>query len=227
MSKKLKACDHSCFMCRHSERDWWENIDIRRQIIKAKKGQQIIDEGEEVKGIYFVQEGLVKVHKRHGDKESIVRFANKGDIIGHRGMPGDKPTFPISATCLENCVLCFVPFDFFKKLLRTNPALTYAMLMFYADELQVSEQKVTNQVHLSVKGRLAWSFFLLEEKMGTDEEGYIRLVLSKTDLAAYVGSTYESVYRMMTELVEEDVIESVNKRIKIKNRPMLLHYSKS
>ena len=142
-------------------------------------------------------------------------------------MPGDKPTFPISATCLENCVLCFVPFDFFKKLLRTNPALTYAMLMFYADELQVSEQKVTNQVHLSVKGRLAWSFFLLEEKMGIDEEGYIRLVLSKTDLAAYVGSTYESVYRMMTELVEEDVIESVNKRIKIKNRPMLLHYSKS
>src|SRR5690606_31113221 len=226
MSKKLNNCDHSCFMCRHAGRDWWENIDIRRQVIKANKGQQIINEGEEAIGVYFVQEGLVKVHKRHGDKESIVRFANQEEIIVHRGMPGDKPIFPISATCLENCVLCFVPFDFFKKLLRTNPALTYAMLLFYADELQLSEQKVTNQAHLSVKGRLAWSFFQLEEKMGMDNEGYIKLMLSKTDLAAYVGSTYESVYRMMTELVTEGVIESVDKRVKIKDRAKLLSYSK-
>lgn len=62
--------------------------------------------------------------------------------------------------------------------------------------------------------------------MGTDNEGYIKLVLSKTDLAAYVGATYETVYRMIAELVAEDVVERVNKRIKIKNREKLLYYSK-
>lgn len=227
MSKKLKVCDHTCFMCRYVVADWWENIDIRRQIIKVKKGQRFIDEGSETEGVYFVQEGLVKVHKRWDDKESIVRFAKKGDIVGHRGiMSNKKSTFPISATCMENSVLCFIPFDFFDSLLKTNPLLTYELLMFYADELQVSEQKVTNQVHLSVKGRLAWSFFQLEEKMGTDQDGYIRLILSKTDLAAYMGSTYESVYRMLAELIAEDVVELVNKRIKIKDREKLLYYSK-
>lgn len=98
--------------------------------------------------------------------------------------------------------------------------------MFYADELQVSERKANNQVHLSVKGRLAWCFFQLEEKMGTDNEGYIKLMLSKTDLAAYVGSTYESVYRMIAELIAEDIVELVNRRIKIKNREKLLYYSR-
>lgn len=227
MSKRQKVCDHSCFMCRYVVADWWENIDIRRQIIKVKKGQRFIDEGSEAEGIYFVQEGLVKVHKRWGDKESIVRFAKKGDIIGHRGMVRKKSTFPISATSLENTILCFIPIDFFKSLLKTNPSLTYELLMFYADELQLSEQKATNQVHLSVKGRLAWSFLLLEEKMGTDEEGCIRLILSKTDLAAYVGSTYESVYRMMAELTAEEIIALVGKRVKIKDREKLLLYSKS
>lgn len=227
MSKKLKVCDHSCFMCRYVVKDWWENIDMRRQIIKVKKGQRFIDEGSDAEGVYFVQEGLVKVHKRWDDKERIVRFAKKGDIVGHRGMSREKPTFPISATCLENTVLCFIPIDFFKSLLKTNPSLTYELLMFYADELQVSEQKVTNQVHLSVKGRLAWSFLLLEEKMGTDGDGCIRLILSKTDLAAYVGSTYESVYRMVAELTEEGIIELVNKRVKIKDKTKLLYYSKS
>lgn len=214
-------------MCRYVIADWWENIDMRRQIIKVKKGQRFIDEGAGAEGVYFVQEGLVKVHKRWDDKENIVRFAKKGDIVGHRGMSPKKSIFPISATCLENAVLCFVPIDFFQSLLKTNPILTYELLMFYADELQISEQKVTNQVQLSVKGRVAWSLFQLEEKMGVDQDGYIGLILSKTDLASYVGSTYESVYRMMTELVEEDIIESVNKRIKIKDRTMLLHYSKS
>lgn len=214
-------------MCRYVIADWWQNIDMRRQIIKVKKGQRFIDEGAGAEGVYFVQEGLVKVHKRWDDKENIVRFAKKGDIVGHRGMSPKKSIFPISATCLENTVLCFVPIDFFQSLLKTNPILTYELLMFYADELQISEQKVTNQVQLSVKGRVAWSLFQLEEKMGVDQDGYIGLILSKTDLASYVGSTYESVYRMMTELVEEDIIESVNKRIKIKDRTMLLHYSKS
>ncbi|PRD53975.1 Crp/Fnr family transcriptional regulator [Sphingobacterium gobiense] len=227
MSKKLKVCDHSCFMCRYVVPDWWENIDIRRQIIKVKKGQRFIDEGTDAEGVYFVQEGLVKVHKRWGDKESIVRFAKKGDIIGHRGMAREKSIFPISATCLENTILCFIPIDFFKSLLKTNPSLTYELLMFYADELQLSEQKVTNQAHLSVKGRLAWSFLLLEEKMGTDENGRIRLVLSKTDLAAYVGSTYESVYRMIAELEAEGAIEVFHKRIKIKDREILLSNSAS
>lgn len=226
MSKKLKACDHSCFMCRYVVADWLGNIDIKRQIIKVKKGQRFIDEGSDADGVYFVQEGLVKVHKRWDDKERIVRFAKKGDIVGHRGMSNEASTFPISATAIENSLLCFISFDFFKSLLKTNPSLTYALLMFYADELQISEQKMTNQVHLSVKGRLAWSFLQLEEKMGIDEEGCLRLVLSKTDLAAYVGSTYESVYRMIAELTAEGIVMLVNKRIKIKDREKLLHYSK-
>jgi len=62
--------------------------------------------------------------------------------------------------------------------------------------------------------------------MGTDDDGYIRLTLSKTDLAAYVGSTYESVYRMLSEMTDEGILEINNKRIKIKNREKLLYYSK-
>ena len=225
MSKRTKICDHSCLMCRYVICDWWENIDIKRQVIRAKKGQKVVEEGSDAEGVYFVQEGLVKVHKRWGDKEQIVRFAKKGEIFGHRGLARDRPTYPISATCLENSVLCFVPIDFFKTLLRTNPAFSYELLMFYADELFISEQKMANQVQLSVKGRLAWSLLLLEEKMGNDTEGCVGLTLSKTDLAAYVGTTYESVYRMLSELVEEGVVELINKRIKIKDKTRLTYYS--
>lgn len=205
--------------------DWKDLVNTKRQVVKIKKGERFIQEGELADGVYFVQEGVVKVHKQWGEKENIVRFAKKGDIVGHRGLSREQSVFPISATALENSELCFVPIDFFKSLLKANHALTYELLLFYADELQVSEQKITNQVQLSVKGRLAWCLLKLEEKMGSDARGYIAVSLSKADLAAYVGTTYESAHRMFAELAEEEIVEAEGKLVKILNREKLLAYS--
>ncbi len=226
MAKKKRHCDNTCFMCRYVIPEWLELINAKREVIKVKKGERFIEEGRVSNGIYFVQEGLIKVHKQWRDsKDSIVRFAKKGSIVGHRGLASSESHFPISATAIENSEVCFVPLDFFRAVLKGNPELTYEMLMFYADELQVSEQKTSNQVQLSVKGRLAWSILQLESKMGVDDDGYIAITISKTDIASYVGSTYESIYRMMLELENEKIVESSNKRIRILDRQKLTDLS--
>lgn len=213
-------------MCKHVIPAWTELINANRELVKLKKGEQLIQENTPVNGVYFVQEGSIKVFKKWGDsKESIVRFANKGSVVGHRGFSSTQSIFPVSATAQENSELCFVPIDFFRTVLKGNPDFTYEMLMFYADELQVSEQKADNQVRLSVKGRLAWSILQLEDQMGVGADGFVAITISKTDLASYVGSTYETIYRMMLELEKEQVIQTANKRFKIVNRVRLMEYS--
>ncbi|WP_066758276.1 Crp/Fnr family transcriptional regulator [Sphingobacterium populi] len=223
--KKKKHCENTCFMCNHIIPAWKEVINANREVIKVKKGEQFIQEGTPASGIYFVQQGLIKVYKQWGAKESIVRFAKKGSIVGHRGLSSAETRFPISAAALENSEVCFVHMDFFKTVLKGNPAFTYEMLLFYADELQISEQKSNNQVLLSVKGRLAWCILQLAHDMGIEEDGYIGTKLSKTDIASYIGSTYESIYRMMLELENEKIIETANKRIRILDRIKLRDYS--
>lgn len=213
-------------MCKHIIPAWTELINANRTFVKLKKGEQLIQENTPVNGVYFVQEGCIKVYKKWGDsKENIVRFAKKGSIVGHRGFSSTQNMFPISAIAQENSELCFLPVDFFRTVLKGNPDFTYKMLMFYADQLQVSEQKADNQVRLSVKGRLAWSILQLEDQMGVGEDGFVAITISKTDLASYVGSTYETIYRMMLELEKEEVIETAGKRIKIVNRLRLMEYS--
>jgi len=95
-------------------------------------------------------------------------------------------------------------------------------MLFFADELHLSEQKMANLVQLSVKNRLAWSLLLLHRVFaeGT-EDGYIGLELSKKDLASYVGTTYETVYRMLAELADSDAITVDKKKIFIKNKELL------
>ncbi len=209
-------------MCRYVLQDWLGQIDLHRKNIKLKKGEQFITEGESVRGIYFVQSGLVKVHRNLGDKETIVRFAKKGDIVGHRGISTEQTIYPISATTLDVTQLCFVELPFFLSTLRINPELSYQLMLFFADELHLSEQKMTQLTQLPVKNRLAWSLLLIYRIFGEkNTNGYIGLSLSKKDLSSYVGTTYETVYRALGELIDLQVIAMDKKNIFIKNFQLL------
>lgn len=209
-------------MCRYVLQDWLGQIDLHRKNLKLKKGEQFIIEGEAVLGIYFVQSGLIKVHRNVGDKETIVRFAKKGDIVGHRGISSEQAIYPISATTLEPSQLCFVDLPFFLSTLRINPELSFRLMLFFADELHLSEQRMANLAQLSVRNRLAWSLLLLYRLFGADtEKGYIGLSLSKKDLASYIGTTYETVYRMLGELTASGAISIDKRNIFIKNIQLL------
>ena len=224
--KKNSSCNlDSCFMCRLSMKEWHPAISSHRKNFIAKKGEVILQEGEEVKGVYFVTSGNVKVHKQWGDKELILRFANDGAIIGHRGITTATSLYPISATALETTELCFVEMDFFKATLKVNQELAYGLLMFYADELHASEKKMRELALMSVKSRLAVAILALKDQFGKDEAGFLKLALSRQDLAAFTGATYETVFRTMNELLAEKLIIIQGKLIGIVDEAGLLELS--
>jgi CRP/FNR family transcriptional regulator len=208
-------------MCRLVVEDWKLVIDHHRKNFVAKKGEQIIKEGDPVTGVYFVYQGNVKVHKHWGDKELIVRFANSGKIFGHRGLGTNSSVYPISATALEETSLCFIEMDFFMSTLKMNHDFAFNLMLFYADELQESEKKMRDLALMSVKSRLAVALLQLKGQFGLNSSGHLNLELSKQDLAAYTGATYETVFRMTTELVNEKLISLSGKQIRIINEEKL------
>lgn len=220
--KKGKCCDlGSCLMCSLVLKDWKLAIDGHRKNFIAKKGEQIIREGDPVAGVYFVYDGNVKVHKHWGDKELIVRFANSGKIFGHRGLGTHSSVYPISATALEETALCFIELEFFMSTLKVNHDFAFNLMLFYADELQESEKRMRNLALMSVKSRLAVALLQLKEQFGLNEAGNLNIELSKQDLASFTGATYETVFRMTTELVNEKLISQSGKQIRIINEEKL------
>jgi CRP-like cAMP-binding protein len=218
MKKSKNECDaNSCFMCQNCLKQWHPAIAANKINFKVKKGKVIFNEGDPVAGVYFVYEGIVKVHKKWGpEKELIIRFATNGAIFGHRGLGGTN-IYPISATALEDCIICFVPIDFFEATLKVNTDFTYNLMMFLASELQESEKKMRNLAHMSVKGRVAQALISLQNQFGTKQDGSIDIELSRQDLASYAGATYETVFRVLTEMFKEQLIEASGKKIIIKN----------
>ncbi len=225
-SKKMCA-PGSCFLCQQTLKDWRPAIEANRKCFHFKKGELLFKEGDAVKGMFFVNHGLVKIHKKWGDeKELILRIAKDGDIAGHRGL-GSDTIYPVSATALEATDVCYVDLDFFESTLKVNHEFLYQLMMFFASELQESEKRMRNLAHMPVRGRIANALLTLKQKFGTDEAGNINIILSRQDLASYTGTVYETLFRSMNEMQEEGLIKLNGKKIKILKEQKLREATKA
>lgn len=227
MKKNKQNCDlNSCFLCRGCLPEWRPAIDAHRKGYHFKKGELIFREGDKVEGVYFVNSGKVKVHKKWGEeKELIIRFAKEGEIFGHRGL-GHERQYPISATALEPVDVCFIDLDFFQATLKVNYNFMHQLLLFFADELQESERKMRDLAHMQVKGRIAQSLLALQEKFGVTTEGFIDISLSRQDLAFFAGTTYETVFRIMNEFASDQLVALDARNITILDAEKLAVYTK-
>jgi len=227
MKSKKTVCDlKTCFLCRYCEREWLPAVEANRKNLYFKKGDIIFREGDTMQGMYFVIEGSVKVHKKWGaEKELIVRFAMAGDILGHRGL-GNDTEYPVGATALEPVAVCFVDLDFFHASLKMNPAFLFQLMMFFAEELKVSERKMRDLAHMQVKGRVAKALISLKEKFGEDAAGNINMLVNRQNLASYAGTTYETAFRILNDLIEDRIIRVAGNHISILDNIRITEYTK-
>ncbi|WP_259067681.1 Crp/Fnr family transcriptional regulator [Mucilaginibacter sp. X4EP1] len=223
MIKKQHLCDlNTCFLCTTCLNDWKPAIETNKQNFTVKKGQEIFKEGDPVTGIYFVYEGHVKVHKKwDNEKELIIRFARKGDILGHLGLEGNN-IYPVSATAMETATVCYLPMDFFESSLKINNEFAIKLMRFFAGELQKSEKRMRELVHMPVKARVAQAIVTLKNHFGINNMGFVDVELARQDLASFSGVAYESLFRTINDFVADNIITVSGKSITIKNEHELL-----
>ena len=183
-----------------------------KKTLKCKKGQQFIMEGAPVNGLFFILKGTVKVYRTGiNGREQIVRFAKAGEIIGHRGF-GTEEYYSIGAIALQDTVLCYFSKDNLQETLLVNPKFAYDMMLFYANELNRSENKVKSISQMTVRERVIDSLLYIHRKFG-DLRGFLNLPLSRKEYADYAGTTEEQVIRVFSTLKKEDLISTSGKKI--------------
>ncbi len=211
-----------CFLCRHCMPEWKDLTAMHKKTRLIKKGKPLFTQGEEVKGIFFIYSGVTKIHAPWTDgRDVIIRFARTGEIAGHRGLGGNA-VYPVSATALEDTIACFIGNEFLELSLKANPSLTYTLMQFYAVELQKAEKRMRDLTHMEVKGRIAAALLDIRQTFGKDKDQFLALKLTRQDIAAYAGTTYETVFKFFAELIAAGIIATSGKDIRIE-RPEKLN----
>lgn len=186
-----------------------------------KKGEIIFEEGEVLNGVYCVRDGVCKLVKlSENGKDQVVKLVVKGDLLGKRSIVSQQAT-NLSAVALNDMEMCFIPKSEIMKDLERNPNFTMDVLQNMALDLKDSDDSLVDMAQKSVKERLANTLLYIYDNFGTDDNGYLNIVISREDYASIVGTATESAIRILSQFKKEGFISTLGKQIKIENENAL------
>lgn len=189
--------------------------------------QVIFYEGNQPFGLYCLTAGKVKIYKSDAEgHQDIVRLAGPGDILGYRCLLAGEP-YTATAETIEPAEVCFVDKATFMQILESHPPTAFRVMNKLARDIRSAEEQVTRVVHRSVRERMAEFLLVLRKKYGeeTDEGIRINLSLTRAEWADLVGTTQESIIRLISELRHEGVISATGREIVLHDIPRLIAYA--
>lgn len=218
MKEELPICytciNENCFIKKHLHLEQMKQYVVRKQTFVCKKSNSFIKEGDPIKGLYFICSGKVKTIKTGiNGREQIVRLTKNGDTVGFRGF-GTSKRYLIGASALEDTVLCNFSNETMLEILQSIPEFTYALMLFYADELNKSENNIRKIAHMNVRERVIDLLLYIHRKFGQRND-LIDIELSRKEIADFAGTTEEQAIRVISTLKKEMLIKTVGKKIGI------------
>jgi CRP-like cAMP-binding protein len=206
---------------RHLNEDEIRVISFNKITETFKRGSIIYREGSRMKGFYCVQKGIIKIFKTGFDgKEQIIRFAQPGDIMGYRSVISNEPACTTTEV-LESCTLCHIPSEILMELVKTNGDFAVELMKLTCKELGEANSYITDIAQKTVKERLAEIIIHLDDEFGVNDEGILRISLTREELSNIVGTATESIIRLLSEFRNNRLIELNGRKIKILDKPGL------
>ena len=182
-----------------------------------KKGDPIFEEGDNVNGIFCIQNGVCKLSKLSSNgKDQIIKLAKPGEILGQREMISDELT-NLSAIALEDMEVCFIPRSEVLGLFDKNNQFSMNLMKTICGNLKESDDHMVSMSQKTVKERLAETLVYLQENFGKNTDGSLRIQLSREDLAGMIGTATESCIRLLSDFNKLGLIELIGKKIVIKD----------
>lgn len=212
---ECSACNNNNCLIKKNSLDSDINSFLKeKRMFNVGKSKHFILEGAPVHGLFFVYEGKVKVVKTGiNGREQIVRFAQQGEIIGHRGF-GAGEYYQIGAVALEDTILCSFSSSILMEALKRLPKLTFDFMTFYSEELNRSETKVRKIAQMTVRERVIDSLLYINRKFGKTKE-WLSVQLTRREIADFAGTTDEQVIRVISSLKKDGLIKTSGKKIAI------------
>jgi len=215
--------DHRCENCiirqfnslRAMSKEELKKVSDTKSTRSVKKGDVLFEEGEKLNGVFCVRSGISKLSKLSANgKDQIVKLATKGEVMGQRSVIAEESA-NLSATAVDDMEVCFIPKEAIVNTLHQNPNFTFEVLRHMAHDLREADDVIVNMSQKTVKQRIAEAFLYLKNNFGEDEDGYLRLVLSREESANVVGTATESCIRIISEFKKKGYLKSTGKKLGI------------
>lgn len=187
-----------------------------------KKGETIFEEGEILKGIFCIKEGVCKLTKNSSNgNDQTVRLVKKGELLGQRSLISEEST-NLRAIAVHDMQICFIPKNEILGFIDGNKNFSMSMLKNALGDLKTKDNQLVNMAQKTVKERLAYTLLYIEDNFGVNDDKTLKLQLSREEIASIIGTATESCIRLLSEFKKLGLIELSGKNISIIDKKKLL-----
>lgn len=185
-----------------------------------KKGEVIMHIGDAFDRLFIVNEGSFKVSTYNEDgKEQILYILNEGDSLGELSLLKSVDS-PYELIALRDCNLCTIPKASFDVYIKQTPEIVFAILEAAHEKISSLEKLVGAIATNDADARLRFLIhrLMLQDGQVTPKGIQIKLLLTREDMANFVGVTRETISRKLSSLSHDGILEfKENKQLLILN----------
>ncbi len=196
------------------------------QAEKYDREQYIFIDQDEATHLYVVEEGVVEANIVHGDgRLYILGFLHPGDLFGE-GALYEEGVYSYSAVARDDSRVWRVSWDDLQWLASRDPLFALYLTRRVVMKLDQSYYKERCIAGERVERRIACILLRMVDEIGiSDKCGLvIDTPLTNRDIAGLVGSTEETVSRVMSRLKKQEVVATEGKFLVVKDKRALLAY---
>ncbi|MDN4593781.1 Crp/Fnr family transcriptional regulator [Polycladomyces subterraneus] len=182
-----------------------------------RKNSTIFVEGQQLRTVYFIQSGIVKVTKvEKNGNEQVICLLQKGDMFPHVGFFGDSP-YPGTAVTVTDSQLLAVSTDDFDRLLDSNPLIAKSVMKMMDKRLLYLQKRLQEVISGDVHRKVVVTLLRLVEEYGIRREDgvFVSIPLTHQDFANMLGMSRESVNRVLNQLKKDQLLDINRKGILI------------
>jgi CRP/FNR family transcriptional regulator, cyclic AMP receptor protein len=186
-------------------------------------GALLFLEKQDPRGVFVLCAGQVKLSiSSSAGKTLILRIANPGEILGLMATMSGSP-YEVTAETLHPCQVAFIRRDDFLRFVAEHPeayqGVVQQLSMLYS---KACEQLRTVGLSASAPEKLArllldWS----PDAKGADQGIPVKLPLTHEEIAAFIGTTRETVTRTLSEFKSRQLVALQGSTLMISDRPAL------
>jgi len=222
-------CDYLDEFLGHAKKDIRPKLKDKFTSISLDRGQFVFFEGDKAEMLHLVESGVIEANVIHGDgKVYIFHFIFPGDIFGEGVLYG-QDFYLFSAVARKEAKVWRIAKDDLLPMLKTDPELERYMLKMVGKELDNSYIKARCIAGERVERRVACILLKTiddgagipgcRERMDTP--------LTNRDISGLIGSTEETVSRVMSRLKKEGIVGTRDKQLQVLDRDALVSYFES
>jgi CRP/FNR family transcriptional regulator len=184
------------------------------------EGAVIFVEGQTPRGVFMLCQGQAKLSTTSPDgKTFILRIAKPGEVLGLHAIVTGK-AYELTVETMQPSLLNFVNGEDFLRFLKEHGDACLRAAQHISRDCQEAYDVIRSiGLSHSVSGRVA-KFLLTSATNGRVTNGVVRarLLLTHEDIAQLMGTSRETITRILSEFRKKDIVELKGSTLTIHNR---------